>query len=204
MRDLLQQCGLTTLDRAAEHYGLGLTIGNAEVRLLELANAYACLARLGQYKPYRMVPQASSQEDNPNSNPLPLKSRQVATPGSAYLIADILSDSGARALAFGVESPLQFEFPVACKTGTSSDFRDNWAFGYTPEFTVGVWVGNRVLVGVLVGKVAVTVGVFDDTGVTVTTGVFVGVALVGTLVGVLVDARVEVLVGVLVAVFVGV
>ncbi len=45
---LLQQCGLTTLVRPAEHYGLGLTIGNAEARLLELANAYACLARLGQ------------------------------------------------------------------------------------------------------------------------------------------------------------
>ena len=37
---------------------------------------------------------------------------------------------------------MRFDFPVACKTGTSSDFRDNWAFGYTPEFTVGVWVGN--------------------------------------------------------------
>ena len=53
-----------------------------------------------------------------------------------------MSDCTARALAFGVESPLRFDFPVACKTGTSSDFRDNWAFGYTPEFTVGVWVGN--------------------------------------------------------------
>ena len=45
-------------------------------------------------------------------------------------------------MAFGVESPLRFNFSAACKTGTSSDFRDNWAFGYTPEFTVGVWVGN--------------------------------------------------------------
>jgi penicillin-binding protein 1C len=41
-----------------------------------------------------------------------------------------------------VETPLRFDFPAACKTGTSSDFRDNWAFGYTPEFTVGIWVGN--------------------------------------------------------------
>jgi penicillin-binding protein 1C len=66
----------------------------------------------------------------------------VANPAAAYLIADILSDSDARALAFGVESPLRLNFPAACKTGTSSDFRDNWAFGYTPEFTVGIWVGN--------------------------------------------------------------
>ena len=55
LQHLLQQCGLTTLDQPAEHYGLGLTIGNAEVRLLELANAYASLARLGQYRPYRLL-----------------------------------------------------------------------------------------------------------------------------------------------------
>jgi penicillin-binding protein 1C len=66
----------------------------------------------------------------------------VADPAAAYLIADILSDNAARTLAFGADSPLRFGFPVACKTGTSSDFRDNWAFGYTPEFTAGVWVGN--------------------------------------------------------------
>jgi penicillin-binding protein 1C len=57
-------------------------------------------------------------------------------------MADMLNDNSARAQAFGTESHLRFDFPVACKTGTSSNFRDNWAFGYTPEFTVGVWVGN--------------------------------------------------------------
>jgi penicillin-binding protein 1C len=54
----------------------------------------------------------------------------------------MLSDNAARALAFGMQSPLRFDFPVACKTGTSTDYRDNWAVGYTPEFTVGVWCGN--------------------------------------------------------------
>jgi penicillin-binding protein 1C len=129
---LLQRCGLSTLDSPAEHYGLGLTIGNAEARLLELANAYASLARLGEFKPFRLLPAGSA----------PSPPTRVADPAAAYLIADILSDNDARALAFGVDSPLRFDFPVACKTGTSSDFRDNWAFGYTPEFTVGVWVGN--------------------------------------------------------------
>jgi len=64
------------------------------------------------------------------------------TPLAAWLITDMLSDNAARALAFGMQSPLRFDFPVACKTGTSSDYRDNWAIGYTPEFTVGVWCGN--------------------------------------------------------------
>jgi penicillin-binding protein 1C len=148
----LQACGLSTLNRSAEDYGLGLTIGNAEARLLELANAYACLARLGQYRPYQLLLHGArpyrvppTQEGvgresiSPRVNP---ESQPVADSGAAYLIADILSDNAARTLAFGAETPLRFEFPVACKTGTRSDFRDNWAFGYTPEFTVGVWVGN--------------------------------------------------------------
>jgi penicillin-binding protein 1C len=54
----------------------------------------------------------------------------------------MLADNSARTLAFGANSALRFDFPVACKTGTSTDFRDNWALGFTPEFTVGVWVGN--------------------------------------------------------------
>jgi penicillin-binding protein 1C len=127
----LQACGLTTLTDTPEHYGLGLTIGNAEARLLELANAYASLARLGEYKPCEMLRRS---RPNPSS--------RLFDPAACFLVADILSDNDARALEFGVESNLRFDFPVACKTGTSSDFRDNWAFGYTPEFTVGVWAGN--------------------------------------------------------------
>jgi penicillin-binding protein 1C len=130
--DLLRRCQLSTLTHADDYYGLGLAIGNAEARLLELANAYACLARLGVCQPYRLVPSTSGQNAG----------ERVGDAVAAWLIADILSDNDARAAAFGPESSLRFDFPVACKTGTSSDFRDNWAFGYTPEFTVGVWVGN--------------------------------------------------------------
>jgi penicillin-binding protein 1C len=130
--DLLRRCRLSTLTRADNEYGLGLAIGNAEARLLELANAYATLARLGVSRPFRLVPSAPGQSAG----------ERVGDAEAAYLIADILSDNDARAAAFGPESSLRFDFPVACKTGTSSNFRDNWAFGYTPEFTVGVWVGN--------------------------------------------------------------
>jgi penicillin-binding protein 1C len=154
LRECLKSCGLTTLTRSAEDYGLGLTIGNAEARLLELANAYACLARLGEYRPYRLVLDRAPNVHEPGDKVM-YKGRtihgqaegrlavvRVANPAAAYLVADILSDNDARTLAFGAETPLRFDFPVACKTGTSSDFRDNWALGYTPEFTVGVWVGN--------------------------------------------------------------
>lgn len=123
---------LSTVNRPADHYGLGLAIGNPEVRLLELANAYACLARLGEYRPFRLFRPTTDAID----------ATQLLDPLACYLVADILSDNDARAEAFGLHSPLAFPFPVACKTGTSSDFRDNWCIGYIPEFTVAVWVGN--------------------------------------------------------------
>jgi penicillin-binding protein 1C len=131
LRSLLQHCGLSTLPQSAAHYGLGLTIGNANARLLELVNAYAALARLGQFRPYRLL----------QNEPLP-PAQRIGDPGACYLLADILSDNSARALGFGAHSWLQFVFPVAVKTGTSTSFRDNWAIGFTPEFTAGVWVGN--------------------------------------------------------------
>ena len=127
----LRDCGLTTLPLPADHYGLGLTLGNAEARLLELTNAYACLARLGRYEPCRLLV----------TDPAP-GAMSVGDPRAAYLVADILNDNAARARSFGVDSNLHWPFPVACKTGTSTDYRDNWAVGYTPEYTVGVWVGN--------------------------------------------------------------
>ena len=127
---LLKELGLTTLHRDAVDYGLGLTIGNAEVSLLELTNAYATLARLGEHLPATFLPDQESSSDYPFTN------------DSAYLIADILADNSARSSAFGIYSNLRLPFPCAVKTGTSSDFRDNWCLGFTGEFTVGVWVGN--------------------------------------------------------------
>ena len=90
LQQLLQQCGLSTLDRPAEHYGLGLTIGNAEARLLELANAYATLARLGEYKPYRLVLDSPGGTGichfrTPASDPLarsPTLARPISSPTS--------------------------------------------------------------------------------------------------------------------------
>lgn len=128
----LCELGLTTLDHTPEYYGLGLTIGNGEVRLLELTNAYATLGRLGLHRPYRLL---ESHVDEPAG-------RRICDPRASWLIADMLADNHARSTAFGLNSYLAFDFPVACKTGTSSGYRDNWVVGFTPEFSVGVWVGN--------------------------------------------------------------
>ncbi len=67
---------------------------------------------------------------------------QVFDPRVAWLINDILSDDRARATGFGLNSTLKLDRTAAVKTGTTTNFHDNWTIGYTPDLLVGVWVGN--------------------------------------------------------------
>jgi penicillin-binding protein 1C len=144
----LSRAGLSTFDRAPAYYGLGLTLGNAEVRLDELVAAYAALARGGVWRQPRFVlPDESGDhsEDASSDEPArfrPDEERTLVSPETAFLITDILRDPQARAEAFGRGSDLDFPFAVAVKTGTSQAYHDNWAIGYTRDVTVGVWVGN--------------------------------------------------------------
>jgi len=133
---LLRRVGLTTLGNNAAHYGLGLTLGNSEVRLDELIAAYASIARGGEYLTPRMVRSVDGHVTAAGSTD------RVLTPRSAFWITDILADSNARAYIFGQGGSLDFPFPVAAKTGTSQSYFDNWVIGYTRDITVGVWVGN--------------------------------------------------------------
>ncbi len=59
-----------------------------------------------------------------------------------FLLYAMLSDEKNRAKTFGMTSILNTSIPFAVKTGTSTDFRDNWAVGYHPDAIIGVWVGN--------------------------------------------------------------
>lgn len=133
LHGLLRDLDLSTLGHPPGHYGLGLTLGNGEVRLLELANAYATLARGGRHLPFRLLDGPGPSRD---------AGRRLFAEDNAYLVTDMLADNHARAATFGLQSYLALPFPAAVKTGTSSDYRDNWVVGYTPEFTVAVWVGN--------------------------------------------------------------
>ena len=130
LHHLLVSLGITTLGDDPSFQGIGLTLGNAQVRLLELTNAYATLARQGRHFPPVLILGNQPTE------------RLLFDPTNAYLIADILSDTAARAPSFQPGGPLDLPFRCAVKTGTSSDFHDNWCIGFTPEFTVGVWAGN--------------------------------------------------------------
>lgn len=132
--NLLHGLGFNSLSRPPEFYGLGLALGGGEVTLLELAGAYAALARGGTVKPAVFAVRPRLATDTKEIRALP--------EDISYIITDILSDNAARADAFGLNSPLNFPFPAAAKTGTSKDYKDNFAVGYTPRLTVAVWAGN--------------------------------------------------------------
>lgn len=132
--DALHRAGFTSLRRGAEYYGLGLALGNGEVTLLELANAYRALAAGGVWRPWRWRAARPGEAVAPG--------RRVMSEASAALVLDILDDPVARIPGFGIDTPLELPFPVAAKTGTSRHFTDNWAVGTTGNFTVAVWVGN--------------------------------------------------------------
>lgn len=125
-------------------FGLALTLGGGEVRLLDLTAAYAAFANGG----YRVTPFAIQRVETLAGDLLFDAERanagheRVLDPRVAYLISDILSDDLARQPAFGVGSALEIGRPAAVKTGTTTDWRDNWTVGYTPELAVGVWAGN--------------------------------------------------------------
>jgi len=134
----LERAGLSTFDRNPSYYGLGLTLGNAEVRLDELVAAYSAFARGGEW----LEPTWARPLDASAQHATERVRRALATPRTAYWVTDILSDDAAREFIFGRGGSLEFSFPVAVKTGTSQAYHDNWTIGYTREVTVGVWVGN--------------------------------------------------------------
>jgi len=134
----LREFGFESLTADAEHYGVGLALGDGEVTLYELTRAYMTLARGGSIMPVKEKLLTASPGQQVKRE---LKDR-ISTPEAVYLITSILKDPYARATEFGPESVLRMPFPCAVKTGTSRNYRDNWTVGYTRDYTVGVWVGN--------------------------------------------------------------
>jgi len=109
---------------------------------LELVRAYRTLAKEGTFQKERAILEIKDSKGKSLSLPPIPETKRVFSHQVSYLLTHILSDNDARIPAFGLSSPLDFSFPCAVKTGTSKDFRDNWTIGYTPRYTVGVWIGN--------------------------------------------------------------
>jgi penicillin-binding protein 1C len=128
----LERLGFTTLTESGDYYGYSLALGAADVRLLDLTNAYRTLANNGQWR-------AVSWLVGEGAKTAP---RSVYPAQTTAIIADILSDRSARHHTFGFDSVLSTRYWTAVKTGTSKDMRDNWCVGFSRRYTVGVWVGN--------------------------------------------------------------
>jgi penicillin-binding protein 1C len=137
----LKALGFAGLSQNPAFYGVGLTLGNGEVNLVELTAAYSALARLGSFRPVQTLLEWRAKTGE-RILPQPTAGAVVFSPQVAYLITDILADRDARVPSFGYNTSLSLPFPVAAKTGTSKDYRDNWTVGYTPDYAVGIWVGN--------------------------------------------------------------
>ena len=130
--ELLRRLGLDTLKRPAEEYGLGLAVGDGEVRLVDLVNAYACLARGGEWRPWRA--EAARQDGGTDAV-------RLLSPATCWLIADMLSGDERAMNATGHRAAVSLP-KLAWKTGTSAGFRDAWTLAWNPAYVIGVWLGN--------------------------------------------------------------
>ncbi len=141
MTGLARRLGITTFDDP-ERLGLAVTLGGGEVRLLEETAAYAAFANGGRTVQPIAVLGVEDADGQVLWSQAPGAGNHVLDERVAYLISDILSDNTARVPSFGEESVLKLTRPAAAKTGTTTDFRDNWTVGYTPDLVAGVWAGN--------------------------------------------------------------
>ncbi len=157
---MAHRLGINTLNRGLDYYGLSLTLGGGEVHLLDMTYAFSVFATGGRMYG-EAVPEEERRAGYRELNPVAIlrvedrngnilyeykepKSQDILSPQLAYLMNSILSDQQARWAGFGHPNPMELsnDRPAAAKTGTTNDFRDAWAIGYTPQLAVGVWVGN--------------------------------------------------------------
>ena len=130
-QNILQKLGMTTLAYSPDHYGLTLIVGGAEGKLWEIAKIYASLAK-----------QLNQQSQSESTIKLENKSSlEYNWSGSSYLTFEALLEVNRPDEESGWVK-LSSAHKIAWKTGTSYGFRDAWAIGTTPEYVVGVWVGN--------------------------------------------------------------
>ncbi len=115
-----------------ESYQLGIALGGLEMSLLDLSHYFTIFPNQGVLKELQIY-----------RNEKISITKQVVRPEYVELINKILQDRSTGVEQFGMRTVLNL-FPrnYALKTGTSRDYRDSWVIGYTPDFLVGVWVGN--------------------------------------------------------------
>lgn len=139
-KETMRDVGITT---ELKDCALSLVLGGCEVRLLDHVGGYATFATMGIYHEKTgilSVEDASGRRLEDFED----KSKAVIDPQSVYELVNIMTDNAARTPVFGANSPLILsDRPVAAKTGTTQNWHDGWALGFTPSLAAGVWVGNN-------------------------------------------------------------
>ena len=142
-REILLNCGFTTINRSADHYGLSLILGGAEVNLLETTAAYAGIGRKVLY--FRDDRENRTENFNHFSIIRDKQNNKKVQPvlnlGALWFTLEALTQVNRPSLEMGWEHFASTR-KIAWKTGTSIGSRDAWSVGVTPDYTVGVWVGN--------------------------------------------------------------
>jgi penicillin-binding protein 1C len=137
----LKRAGFDSLVKPARFYGLGLTLGNADVTLYELTRGYTMFPNGGMLRQPRGILYVLSANGK-YFEPRDTEAVRLISPETAFLMSRLLSEFKYKAPAFGVNSPINFPFPVAVKTGTTKDFRDNTVVAWSTRWTMGIWAGN--------------------------------------------------------------
>lgn len=140
----LKQAGISTLSDQKE-YGLSLVLGGCGINLLELTNLYAGLANMGEFASYKLIKSRDADDekskDTPSSTSTASSTSRLLRPETSWIVTEMLTTLKRP------DFPESFEYTgtmpkVAWKTGTSYGHRDAWSIGYSPELTIGVWIGN--------------------------------------------------------------
>ncbi len=141
--DFAHQLGYSTLNDK-DRYGLSLTLGGGEVKLLEHAGAFGVFANEGVRMPSVAILRVEDHAGKVLEEAKEEGGERIIDENVARLVSSVLSDNNARAYIFGQRNSLTLgSRPVAAKTGTTNDFRDAWTVGYTPDLVAGVWTGNN-------------------------------------------------------------
>jgi penicillin-binding protein 1C len=146
--ETLQQCGITTLNRSADTYGLSLILGGCEVTMWDIAGVYASMARTLNHQTNNNGKMdvkdfhAPFFTSRPKATQLPNSQSQIPLdPTSIYFTFTAMQEV-MRPGEEGIWQQFTSSQKIAWKTGTSFGFRDGWAIGVTPKNVVAVWVGN--------------------------------------------------------------
>ena len=153
--------GFSTLNG---QYGPSIAIGGVDLTALDLAYGYAMLANGGimrgvqpdldsnHIEPVSVLRIQDREGEDIYKSAEHTVERRVVDEAHAYMITSILTDPKAGCIIFGCGGLQVPDYNVAVKTGTSEPFTqespdegkigETWAFGYTPDYVVGIWAGN--------------------------------------------------------------